>query len=82
VIVSLIGTTRTEAGLRIKAELDSNPYEIGIKVSDEQLVAVSIERDAFHGEWNYTISPEGEAAARRKNGKARSTRPGRGHEAP
>ncbi len=82
VIVSLIGNTRTEAGLRIRAELDSNPYEIGIKVSDEQLAAVSIERDAFHGEWNYTISPKDEAAIRRKGGKARSTNPGRGHEAP
>ena len=82
VIVSLIGSTRTEAGLRIRAELDPNPYEVGIKVSDEQLAAVSIERDAFHGEWNYTISPKGEAAIRRKGGKARSAGPGRGHEAP
>jgi hypothetical protein len=82
VIVSLIGNTRTEAGLRIRAKLDSNPYEVGIKVSDEQLAAVSIERDAFHGEWNYTISPKGEAAIRRKGGKARSTSPRRGHQAP
>src|SRR3954447_1724721 len=52
VIVNLIGNTRTGVGLEIEAELDSNPYQIGIKVSDEQLAAVSIERDAFHGEWN------------------------------
>ncbi|MBI4592394.1 hypothetical protein HY733_03030, partial [Candidatus Uhrbacteria bacterium] len=29
-----------------------------IKVSDEALAAVKLERDAFHGEWNYRIYPE------------------------
>jgi hypothetical protein len=58
VIVNLIGNTRTEAGLKIKAELDSSPYSVGIKVSDEQLAAVRIKKDDFHGEWNYTISPK------------------------
>jgi len=58
VIVNLIGSTRTEAGLMIKAELDDRPYGIGIKVSDEQLAAVRIKKDDFHGEWNYTNSPK------------------------
>jgi transposase len=58
VIVNLIGNTRTEAGLKIEAELDNSPYGIGIKVSDEQLAAVRIKKDDFHGEWNYTISPK------------------------
>jgi hypothetical protein len=58
VIVNLIGNTRTAMGLRIKAELDNTAYGIGIKVSDEQLAAVSIKKDDFHGEWNYTISPK------------------------
>ena len=31
--------------------------ESGIKVSDQELEAVNIKRDDFHGEWNYTISP-------------------------
>jgi Rhodopirellula transposase DDE domain len=57
VIVNLIGNTTTKAGLRIVAELDPNPYETGIKVSDEQLASVRIKRDQFHGEWNYTITP-------------------------
>jgi Rhodopirellula transposase DDE domain len=57
VIVNLIGSTRTKAGLKIQAELDSSPYGIGIKVSDEQLAAVRIKKDEFRGEWNYTISP-------------------------
>jgi hypothetical protein len=58
VIVNLISNTRTAMGLRIEAELDKTAYEIGIKVSDEQLAAVSIKKDDFHGEWNYTISPK------------------------
>lgn len=57
VVVSLIGHTRTKAGLQIHAELDTNEYEAGIEVSDEEFEAVRIVRDRFHGEWNYTILP-------------------------
>ena len=57
VVVNLIGDTKTETGLHIEAELDANTYKTGIKVSDEQLAAVRIEPDTFHGEWNYTINP-------------------------
>src|SRR5262249_48537411 len=41
----------------IKAELDENRYPTGIKVSDEDLAAVRIQREKFHGDWNYTILP-------------------------
>jgi hypothetical protein len=58
VVVNLIGDTKTEAGLHIEAELDANAYKTGIEVSDEQLAAVRLEKDTFHGEWNYTISPK------------------------
>jgi len=57
VVVNLIGSTTTKGGLRIKAALDSNQYETGIKVTDEQLQAVRIRKDTFHGEWNYVILP-------------------------
>ena len=42
---------------RSHAELDTNSYPTGLKVSDEELAAVRITHDAFHGEWNYTIAP-------------------------
>jgi Rhodopirellula transposase DDE domain len=58
IIVNLIGHTTTEEGLRIQAELDTGPYKTGIKVSDEQLAKVQLERATFHGEWNYTIAPQ------------------------
>jgi transposase len=57
VIVNLIGHVRTGSGLRIKAELDTNSYPRGIKVSDEELASVRLQRAEFHGDWNYTILP-------------------------
>ena len=57
VIVNLIGHTTTETGLHIRAELDPNEYRTGRKVPDEEFDSVQIERDPFHGEWNYTIIP-------------------------
>ena len=57
-IVQLIAATTTETGLKVRAELDENKYPKGIKVSDAQLAAVNLSRHAFHGDWNYTISPK------------------------
>jgi len=57
VIVSLIGHTTTQKGLRIRAELDTKEYKTGIKVSDQELAKVNIKKDKFHGDWNYTILP-------------------------
>ena len=57
VVVNLIGSVTTAQGLRVKAGLDENTYDAGIKVSDADLAAVAIERDEFHGEWNYRIRP-------------------------
>lgn len=57
VVVNLIGATTTREGLRIKAALDENSYQKGIKISDEELATLAIERDHFHGEWNYRLMP-------------------------
>ncbi len=57
VIVDLIAATSTKAGLKVRAQIDSNLYPAGLKVSDQQVAALHLERDAFHGEWNYKISP-------------------------
>lgn len=56
-MVKLIGGTTTATGLKVKAALDTDRYESGIKVTDKELQAVRIKRDDFHGEWNYSISP-------------------------
>jgi transposase len=57
VVVNLIGSTTTQAGLRIQAALDEKAYTPAIKISDEELATLAIERDTFHGEWNYRLMP-------------------------
>ncbi len=56
-IVELIGSTTTKGGLKVRARLDTKSYETGIKVTDEELAAVKLERHETHGSWNYTIKP-------------------------
>ena len=57
VIVNLIAATTTTTGLKIYAQLDDRDYPKGVEISDQQVAAVNITRDAFHGEWNYRITP-------------------------
>jgi transposase len=57
IIVSLIGATRTNAGLFVTAVIDENTYNTGAVVTDEMFEAINILRDDFHGEWNYRILP-------------------------
>lgn len=57
-IVKLIANTKTAAGLKVNAALDTAKYQSGIKVSNKELEAVNIKRDDFHGEWNYSITPK------------------------
>jgi hypothetical protein len=54
-IVSLIGSTTTKSGLRIKSALDRRRYQKSVDVSDTQLATVDVRPHHFHGDWNYTI---------------------------
>jgi Rhodopirellula transposase DDE domain len=65
-IVELIAATTTDAGLIVRAELDENKYPKGVKVSDARLAAVNLDRHSFHGDWNYTISPNRRNPPRQK----------------
>jgi hypothetical protein len=56
-IVDLIGNTRTAKGLRVKAKLDKRKYPTGVQITDVQMKALSLQRDAFQGDWNYEIRP-------------------------
>lgn len=56
-VVELIAATQTKTGLRVESALDTNSYEKGIKVSDAEMKRLNIAGDAFHPEWNYTITP-------------------------
>jgi hypothetical protein len=57
VILNLIAATTTTTGLSIESYLDTNTYPPGLKVTDEEMTALHLRRDAFHGAWNYTILP-------------------------
>ena len=56
-LVSLIGDTTTEAGLRVRSEVDPGRYPKGVIISDAQMAQIQLEPHAFHGDWNYTIHP-------------------------
>lgn len=57
VIVNLIASTSTKAGLTVRAALDSRRYETGVEVSAEELARLQIRPAKFHGDWNYSIKP-------------------------
>jgi hypothetical protein len=57
VIVELISATTTKTGLTVRCELDTGQYPSGIVVSYADMAVINIKRAEFHGEWNYTISP-------------------------
>jgi hypothetical protein len=56
-IVNLIASTTTQSGLIVKAALDTTQYETKIKVSNYEFANLRLTPNAFHGDWNYTISP-------------------------
>jgi len=55
--VSLIGSTKTNQGLRVRSEIDPRSYAKGVAVTQEQMAKIRLEPHAFHGDWNYTIRP-------------------------
>jgi len=56
-IVNLIGATKTKKGLQIQTAVDVNEYEKGIKITDQEIKALALKKEEFHGEWNYTLNP-------------------------
>jgi hypothetical protein len=58
VIVNSIAATTTATGLTVHAELDTDSYDAGIRVSDQQMSALPLTRHDWHGDWNYTLRPE------------------------
>ncbi|MCH8813465.1 MAG: ISAzo13 family transposase [Gemmatimonadetes bacterium] len=54
-VVSLIGSTTTKRGLRVRSEIDKTAYAKGVKISDRQMANIKLEPHTFHGDWNYTI---------------------------
>ena len=61
-IVELISATTTTTGLTIQAGYDPNWHPKGVKISDAELAALPLTPHPFHGEWNYTITAQSNAA--------------------
>ena len=56
-IVNLIAKTTTAKGLQVTCRLDRRKYPVGREITQAQMERVNLERNTFHGEWNYTIKP-------------------------
>jgi transposase len=57
VIIDLIAATTTTTGLTVKSKIDTNTYQRGLKVSDQQMAELQLRREKFHGDWNYRLLP-------------------------
>ena len=55
VIIDLISATTTTTGLTVKSRIDTNIYERGLRVSDQQMAELQLRREKFHGDWNYKL---------------------------
>jgi hypothetical protein len=57
-IVNLIANPRTTTGLKIKAKLMRRTYPSGMKIPASQMAELNPKPAAFHGDWNYSLSPQ------------------------
>ena len=57
-VVELIGNTTTQTGLTVKVIVDKVKYATGRKVSDDDFAKINIDKNVFHGDWNYVIKPQ------------------------
>ena len=57
-IVNLIAKTTTAKGLKVTCRLDRRKYPTGRRVSDDEMENINMERNKFHGDWNYVIKPK------------------------
>ena len=56
-VVKLIAKTTTAKGLTVTCRLDRRKYPVGRKVTPDDMKHINLQRNTFHGEWNYVIRP-------------------------
>jgi hypothetical protein len=56
-VLKFIRTTKTSAGLKIRAALNKKSYKKGNKVSDKQMQQITLKRYTLRPNWNYSIAP-------------------------
>ncbi len=55
-VVNLIGATTNKTGLKVKCELNTSAYPLGVKVSDQEMKTIILTSEIFHSEWNYSVA--------------------------
>ncbi len=55
-ILNLIEGTKTKRGLKIKAKMDKNIYELGKTISEKQMEKINLINHKINPQWNYTLS--------------------------
>ena len=56
-VLKFIHTTKTTAGLKIRAFLNKKQYLKGIRISDRQMKDIALKRYTLRPNWNYSICP-------------------------
>jgi hypothetical protein len=56
-VLKFIRTTKTSAGLKIRAFLNRKTYQKGKKVSNKEMEEINLKRYTLRPNWNYSISP-------------------------
>ena len=56
-LLAYIRGTKTQAGLIVKALLIDRVYKTGIKVSDQEMKALNLQRRRVCPNWNYLLKP-------------------------
>ena len=64
IVVNLVSSTKTSAGLEVHCQLDSSNYTKGRKITDDEYKSICIRPNSFHGEWNYEILPDKDSSKR------------------
>jgi hypothetical protein len=56
-VLKFIRTTKTSAGLKIRASLNKKSYQKGKKISNKEMEEIALKRYTLRPNWNYSISP-------------------------
>jgi hypothetical protein len=56
-VLNFIRTTKTQAGLKIRAFINKKQYLKGIRISDRQMKDIALKRYTLRPNWNYSICP-------------------------
>ena len=56
-VLKFIRTTKTSAGLKIRAALHTKKYQKGIRIGDKQMKEINLKCYTQRPKWNYSISP-------------------------